>query len=50
VYQDDPSFSRLLDLLEQRPVVVGVGVQLPHRDLQALEGAAKDGQTSEREL
>ena len=39
-HQDDSRFSGLLDLLQQRPVVVGVGVQLPHRDLHTIEGAA----------
>ena len=37
-YQDDPGFSRLLDLLEEGPVVVRVGEQLPHGDLQSVEG------------
>jgi hypothetical protein len=38
-YQNDSCFSGFLDFLEQRPEVVGVGKQLPHRDLEAVEGA-----------
>jgi hypothetical protein len=41
IYQNDSRFSGLLDFLQQWSEVVRVGVQLPHRDLDAVKRAEK---------
>jgi|LakMenEpi03Aug12_release.lakeMendotaPanAssembly.Ray.scaffolds.fasta_scaffold921687_2 hypothetical protein len=41
IYQYDSRFSGLLDFLQQWSEVVRVGVQLPHRDLDAVKRAEK---------